>query len=205
MCDPLTTGLILTAGSKGIDAYNTNRMLKAQDAEIARGIIQNSQEQRNADRRVNEQLASMSADSGEVDRATSLADFQAALRRGKDATETGLDATIGGDRFVERAGNARGRIQTAGQDMAERLATMTGLLRQRQREGSEQGRVRVDLAGTQDNINANQYLAQLRASSKRKNPWLDLASGLMGAYGSAVALRPPAVASGAAHSLGVPA
>lgn len=179
-----------TAAGTGLQAYNTNRTLHAQDAQIARGILQNRKEREGAAQRVNQQIASMAADTGERDRGQSLADFQEALRRDRGSIETGLDATLGGDRFVERAGDATVNLRTAGQEMADRLATITGLLQQRQREGNERGRTAVDLQGIERNIDMNDYLARLRAASERNNPWVDAAGGLLKAYGSALAMKP---------------
>ena len=193
MCDPLTTGLIISGIGTGAGAVNTNRTLRRQDRQAARGIEQQSAKQREANQRVRDQIASLEGDTGEADRAASLEDFRNALRADKTSTEAGLDNTlgIGGERFVQRAGAGKEQLNTAGQSMAERLATISGTLRQRQREGSEFGRLGVDLTALSNDAAAADYLTRLRIANERNNPFIDAGAGLLQGYGEALSQRVP--------------
>lgn len=192
MCTGAEVGLIISAVGAGASAINTQQSLKRQDRQAAAGILRQSREQEAADRRVREHVAGLEQSTDVAERGAALADFQQALRQGRDATETGLTGTqVGGERFVERAGQAAERLKTGGQAMAERLAIIDGVLRQRTREGLETGRVGVDLTGIGGNIDMEDYLMRLRMAGERPNPWVDLAAGLAQSVGGGMATRTP--------------
>ena len=61
------------------------------------------------------------------------------------------------------------------------MARIDAPAQQRQREGVADARVAMELDQIGRRSRADDYLAQLRLRGVQRNPWIDLASGLMGA------------------------
>lgn len=193
MCDPVTAGLILTGVSGGATVLNNNAALRRADRETARGIRNNAASQREANDRVNEQISDLAANTGEAERAASLEDFQNALRSGRDATDASLSPVVNAsDRFVQGQGDARAAVRTDGEEQAQRLSVIDGILRQRINEGQDIGRTGSDLNRIKGNIDAEQFLSRLRASEQRPNMAVDLLAGIGKGIGSGLALKVPA-------------
>ena len=192
MCDPVTAGLIITAVAGGVSTVNQQRALKKQDREVARGIREQGEIQRESNRRVNEQIDELAGATGEAEQAAALSDFQQAIRSGREQTEGSTQDVVGAsDRFAERVGDARASVRGEGQEQAERLSVIDGILRQRIGEGQDIGRTESDLTALRNTSNAADFLTRLRASEIRPNPWVDLAAGIAGGVGSGMAMRPP--------------
>ena len=204
MCDPVTAGLILTAGAgMGSTALNVRNANK-QDSIAAAGIRKNADSQAEANRRVLEQVNDIAQNTGEQERTASLEDFQRALRAGRDRTEGSLQPQIGANpRFAESVSAGKTDLRKRGDELAERLSIIDGILRQRMNENLDVGRTRSDLNAIGANISADDFLTRLRIQGQQVNPWvaglLDVAKGV----GSGLAMKAPGgAATGAPKIVG---
>lgn len=189
MCDPVTAGLILTAASGGASAINNNNALKRQDRQAAAGIRNTAREQTAANQRVNQQIQDIGANTGEAERSAALGDFQNALRTNRGATEGSQQDVAGAsDRFAERVGAGREAVRGEGQDQAERLSVIDGILRQRIGEGQDIGRTGADINAIKNNISAEDFLTKLRVAGERPNQLVDFLAGVGKGVGSGMVM-----------------
>lgn len=192
MCDPVTTGIILTGVSGGASLINNQNTLKRQDRQAAAGIRKNAANQREANSRVNEQIDTLGANSGEAETSDALAAFQNALRSARPETEGSVQDVPGASqRFAERVGQGRASVAADGDAQAERLSIIDGILRQRINEGRGISRTGSDINAIGADISAEDFLTRLRVNSERNNPVVDLLAGIGKGVGSGIALKAP--------------
>lgn len=193
MCDPVT-GLILAASAAGGQAFVQDRNLKKQDKIAAQGILKQGESQAEANQRVLQQINDIGANTGEEERANSLADFQAALRAGRGGTQGSLQTVAGANpRFAESVESGRAQLQNRGDEMAERLSTIEGILRQRMNEQLDVGQTQADLRGIEANSAADDFLTRLRIQGQQVNPWVSAALDFVKGAGTGAALKAPKV------------
>ena len=189
MCDPVTVGLILTAAGGGTKAINQQISLGRQDKVTARGIREQGELQRTADKSINEQIADIASSTGETERAEALEGFLNTLRGSQELTGAEVDPLgLGGQRFAERVGTGEARTRAAGTERAGRLSVVDAAGRQRVGEAGRVAATATGLDELQRQSQARDFITRLRVASKRPNPLVDaLGSTLQGA-GSIVAL-----------------
>ena len=123
MCDPVTIGLILTAVGGGTKAINQQIALRRQDKATARGIREQGELQRGADKSINEQIADIASSTGEAERGEALEGFLNTLRESQELTGAEVDPlALGGQRFAERVEGGEARTRAAGTERAGRLS-----------------------------------------------------------------------------------
>jgi hypothetical protein len=150
----------------GAQVYNQNQAIRRQDQQAAQGIQQQGRLQRQADERVGQEISQLEASNAEGERAQRLGDYMDTLRRNARAAEN-----VQG--YGERAAGLLSRIDAAGM--------------QRQREGFGYGHLASDLGQIGRASAGDQFINDLRVRSIRRNPWVDMASGVaMSAAGGMV-------------------
>ena len=189
MCDPVTLGLILTTVGGGTKAINQQVSLRRQDKATARGIREQGELQRGADKSVNEQIADIASSTGETERAEALEGFLNTLRGSQELTGAEVDPLgLGGQRFAERVGGGEARTRAAGTSRAGRLSVVDAAGRQRVGEAGRVAATATGLDEIQRQSQARDFITKLRIASKRPNPLVNaLGTALQGA-GSVVSL-----------------
>jgi len=189
MCDPVTLGLILTAAGGGTKAINQQVSLSRQDRAAARGIREQGELQRTADKSVNEQIADIAASTGETERAEALEGFLNTLRGSQELTGAEVDPLgLGGQRFAERVEGGEARTRAAGTERAGRLARIDAPGRQRVREAGRVAETATGLDEIQRQSQARDFITKLRIASKRPNPLVNALGTTLQGAGSVVAL-----------------
>lgn len=178
MCTGAELALIATAASTATKAVNANQAMRRQDEQLARGIREQSRLQREANQRVGEQIEDIEGSTGAAERAESLAGFQNALRR-SDESATGAigggDAAVGAanPRFAERVSQGEAQVRGDALARAGRLARIDAPTFQRMNENARFGRAVTDIGEIGRQSDAADFIARLRASEERPNPWID--------------------------------
>lgn len=197
MCTGAELALIATAASTATKAVNANQAMRRQDRELARGIREQSQLQREANQRIDEQVQDIAGSTGAEERAQSLAGFQDALRR---SDESATDA-IGGagaalpaanPRFAERVSQGEAEVRGDALSRAGRLSRIDAPRFQRMNEGSRFGRTATDVNEIGRQSDAADFIARLRASEQQPNPWIDALADIVRGGASVYALSPGA-------------
>jgi hypothetical protein len=192
MCDPVTAGLLISAVGGGASAINNDQALRRKDKQAAAGIRANSQRQGEANTRVNEQIDEIAANTGEAERTASLSDFQNALRSSADSRDGSLQGVSGAnDRFAERVSQGKQAVTTRGNDKAQNLSIIDGILRQRQNEGINVGRTGSDLSEIGRQVSAEDFLTRLRVQGEQPNGLINALAGIAQGVGNGLTARGP--------------
>lgn len=89
------------------------------------------------------------------------------------------------ERFAEDVTGARAGVSERAGGRAGLLSKIDAPIRQRQREAVGQGQLAADVAGFQDRSQSEDFLARLRASEQRNNPFIDIGADLLGTVATA--------------------
>jgi len=202
--DPVTIGTVVSGLGGVAQLVNSQRALRNQDREVARGIAARSLLQREAGDRVRQQIQEFSASSPEAERRQQNDAFIAALRKAK-AADGGADFDATGavsDRFTADVGQARANAVTEGRNLSGQLAAVDAPGLQRQREARGIADTATDLNTIGDRANSLDFLTQLRAAQAgRTNPWVDALGTGMQAFGQTYAMRAPKDFNGLGNSI----
>jgi hypothetical protein len=187
MCTGLELALI--AGSTGLSVANQQGAKRQQERIASDALRRNSLLNKEAGRRVSDEVQRVadSGPEGEVQDAN--ADFMAALKRAR--VEEGGDALAGAgsDRFSDDLDLARTAAGAEGKRTADILARIDAPQLQRQREGASLNRAATDLQLIGDRGQGGDFLDQLRMARAQPNAGIDALASLGGAYGTARAGR----------------
>lgn len=179
--------LLLTAASAGTSYINTRNTAKAQDNQAATAIRNQSAKQRAADAKVNAEVSKLQGSSSADEKAKRMADYSAQLRRNKAVQSGGLAPAIGSQTFRDDAAAASDQVQSEGMATADLMARMDAPGMQRQGEAFGFGHLGTDIDMVRRESQGQSFIDDLRLRAIRRNPWLDLASGVMsgaaGAFG----------------------
>lgn len=193
MCEPTTVGLIISAVSGAASAKQSHDVESRRDKEAARGIRLQSENEQQANARINEQIAEIEADTGAQERASALADFQGALRTSRGATEGSLEPVSGAsERFAERVGAGKTALAAEGGEKAQRLSIIDGILRQRLNESAAFGRTASDINAIRGNVAGDDFLTRLRVASQRPNAGASAFLDILGGVGAGLSQQPSA-------------
>lgn len=190
--EALWIGAALAAAGAGVNEANNRRTARKQDREIARGIRENAEKQREANKRLNEVIDRTESSSAEPYRAQRMS----SLNRMAQAKRAQALASL------EQTGNisdaAKGYGANAAGNAMDYAGTLSGLMSvidaagdQRLGEQNVKRDANMDLARLDSDINQNTFLSQLRAQRHRNNPWLSIAGAALSGAGSAYASRNP--------------
>lgn len=192
MCTGVELGLLLTAAGTGTSAANKLISAGRQDKATALGIQKQGDIQREANLKINEQIADIAQSTPEAERASALEGFINTLRSTAGTTGGAADPlALGGQRFAERVASGEKVTRKRGLETAGILSRIDAPLRQRTREQGRVGGTALALDELGQRSSAESFISQLHAASKRPNPIIEaLAQAAKGA-GSIVALKPP--------------
>lgn len=203
MCDPVTLGLLLTAGSGGASAVNQNQALRRQDRQAAEGIRRQGEISRRAGQRVDDQISDVAGATGEEQKDQALNGFLNVLRASRGATEGALNPVAAASpRFAERVSAGKADLTALGENRADLLSRIDGPLRLRQSEGDDFRRTAGDLGELRRQSSAEDFLTRLRVSEERPNEFIEALAGVGKGVGSVLTLGaggPLAIGSGGAN------
>ena len=192
---PAIIGLL----SAGAQVYEGRRVERKQDNQLAESIRNRGRKQAEADKRVNEELATLEASRSDDARRERLAQYLTTLQQGKRVQQGGMMPAIGSAAFQSDMAASREAGDAMARDTAGLEARIDAPGMQRQQEGFGFGRLATDINRIQREDRGNAYIDELRLRAIRRNPWLDAAAKVgMGYAGSALG----AAASGGSAAAG---
>jgi hypothetical protein len=200
MCTGAEIGLILAATGTGVGAINQQGAMRKQDRSAARGVREQAEFQRQANARMQQELAGLQQSGPQPEQAQSMDAYMNALRAAQPGVEAGFQApgTVN-PRFAELVSGQRQDMGGIAGGTARDMSVMDAAMLQRLREGQSQNRAVSDLGRIGGDAAGADYLNRLRTASIRPNPWVGAAGSIMQGVGSAMAMMPPkAAAAGAA-------
>jgi len=181
MCDPISLALLAT--SIGAKTINTRQTFRRKDREIARGIREKGKIGRESAARTEGEIQNLAKSDPEAERAESLASFVDALREGKEETIPGVEGA--NQRFAEDVAAARSGVAGDASTRAGLLSRIDAPVEQRRGEAVKRGRLASDTRMFADRGASAEFLAQLRASEQRNNPFVDAIASIAGGVASA--------------------
>ncbi|KKL80380.1 hypothetical protein LCGC14_2005320 [marine sediment metagenome] len=181
MCDPVSLGLM--AASVIGKTINTRQTFRRKDREIARGIREKGKIGRESAARTEGEIQNLAKSDPEAERAESLASFVDALREGKEETIPGVEGA--NQRFAEDVAAARSGVAGDASTRAGLLSRIDAPVEQRRGEAVKRGRLASDTRMFADRGASAEFLAQLRASEQRNNPFVDAIASIAGGVASA--------------------
>lgn len=192
--------LALTAASAGAQYYNTQKTAKRTDNALADQIRNQSAKQRQADAKVNAEVADLAQSRSDEHRAQSLDSYMDVLRKGRGKLEAGLTPTVGSDVFKAGSANAAQDVQDFAGDRAGLMARIDAPTLQRQDEAFGYGRLGTDIDLIKREAAGQNWLDSLRVKrASQRNAGLDALSSLLGgAAGAAGSMGTGAAAAGGA-------
>jgi hypothetical protein len=190
MCEPVTTGLIISALSGGGQAINQNQALRRKDKQAAEGIRRQGDIQSDSNARVGEQIEDIASSTGQSEKAQSLEGFLNAIRAAKGDTEGALSSPIAAanPRFAEQVAGGKAGIAKAGAEQSGRLSRIDAPRFQRINEGARIGRTGSDLSEQARRSTAEDFLTRLRVASETPNDLVSALTTVGKGVGSAVTL-----------------
>lgn len=173
--------LALAAASAGAQYYNTTQTNKRTDNALAGQIRNQGEKQKQADAKVNEEVASLQKSRSEESRVKSLDSYMDTLRKGRGKLEAGLTPNIGSDAFrADSAAAAQGVEDFAG-DRAGLMARIDAPTMQRQQEAFGYGNLGTDLNLISREASGQNFLDELRVKrASQRNAGLDALSAFLG-------------------------
>ncbi|PZS88143.1 hypothetical protein [Stenotrophomonas maltophilia] len=180
---PIAIALAGTAAQQA----ETQRVERKQDQETARGLLNQSRRQQEADRRVNDEIAQLETSTADAARNDRLGQYLQQLQRGRKQAVAGLEGPIGGATFQADAGAARAGADNAAATTAGLMSRIDAPQLQRQQEAFGYGKLATDLDMEARASRGQQFIDQLRLRQIRRRPEVDLLAGLATAAGGSMA------------------
>lgn len=177
--------LALAAASAGLQYSNTRSVQKQQDGQAAAAIRSQGAKQKDADARVDEEVKKMQASTADDERRQRLADYMTTIQRSKAGMTEGLAPQVGSDAFKADAAGAAEGVQKYAGDQAALMARVDAPQMQRQGEGFGFGNLATDVGLIQRGSRGQAFIDELRMRAIRRNPYTDLAAGVLGGASSA--------------------
>ncbi len=177
---------IMAAGALAQQSEN-ERVVRKQDEATAQGLLSQSRRQQEADRRVNDEVATVAASTAADERAQRLGQYMTQLQRGRRQAVAGLETPIGGATFQADTGTARAGADAAAQNTAGLMARIDAPQLQRQGEAFGYGRLATDIDMAARESRGQQFIDQMRLRAIRRRPEVDLLAGLASSAGGAMA------------------
>jgi len=175
-------GIGLLLASAAAKHYNDRQVAKKQDNILAGQIRQQGVRQQEADQAIAEAMRERAAQGAENERDAIGGQYLDQVRAAQANAQRGLGQVGAVSRaYQQDANDAALGIGDYGARTADLMARIDAPGRQRQREGFADARVAMELDQIGRRSRADDYLANLRLRGVQRNPWIDLASSLMGA------------------------
>lgn len=172
---------LLTAGGAGLSYYNGRQTAKRQDNIVAGQIRQQGARQQEANRAIADAMQQRAGQGADDERASIGSQYLDQVRNAQANAQRGLGqvGAVSGA-YQQDANNAALGIGDYGTRTAGLMARMDAPAQQRQREGISDARTAMDLDQIGRRSRSDDYLAHLRLQGTQRDPWMDLASSLMG-------------------------
>jgi len=177
-----------TVAAAVVDTYNTKNTARKQDNALANKERMDAFSKSLASQRVN-QLVNKTKQSSPVQiKNQDLGQYLNTIRRGWQATTGGL-ASKGknSSAYDQAAADAASGISNYATTRAGNIAAVQAPMQQRQQEAIDRSNAGMDLNSIAERQKMQDFLANLRISSIHRNPWLDILSSGLKAYGGAKA------------------
>lgn len=191
MCDPVVTPLILSAVAGGAKAINTRQTGRRQDRALAAGIRRQGEIGRESAGRVQKEITSLAASDPEAEKAEAIQGFMNTLRENQDLVSEAVPGVPGASaRFAEDVSGAGAGVRARAGGRAGLLSKIDAPVRQRQREAVGRGRLGADIGQLAERSEAEDFLARLRASEQRNNPFIDIGADILSGFATGGATLP---------------
>jgi hypothetical protein len=182
MVDPVSIGL--SVGAAGLGALNSYRTADKQDKIMKLILERRARQQEELDRMIMGEVGMQRSETPEAERAEAMNEFVGQLR----ATRAAQPSSYGARGQVStRETQGMDELQAGLGQFAGREADITARLdapgRMRQNQALRTGRLGTGLREQTRKMESSDFLDQLRLSRARRNPWLDLASSVLGGIG----------------------
>lgn len=193
---------IIMAASAAIQYKNTTDTQKREDNALATQIRNQGSKQKEADAKVNEEVAKLKASRSDDERQKALTGYLDTLRGGKAQLEKGLTPDFGSATFQADAAKSAQGVEQFGADRAGLMSRVDASLDQRRGEGYDYGRLDTDLGLIGREARGQDFLDQLAVQkASRRNAGLDALSAFLGGAAGGVSSM-GAGATGAANGAG---
>lgn len=171
------------AAAAAMQAHNTAKTAKRQDNQLAESIRSQSKLQREQDARVNEEVQKLGNSTMEESRAKRMDQFMQQLGRNRAGVTASLTPQFGSDAFVADSNAAAEGVLAEAGDTAGLLARMDAPGMQRQGEANSFGHLATDTDLLKRRSQGQQFIDDIRLRAIRRNPYIDLGAGILGAVG----------------------
>lgn len=168
----------IMAAATAAQVANSERTARKQDRQAAEGIRRQGRLQQQADERVNQQVSDLEGSSSQQARADRQAQYMDTLRRNRASLEGGLTPGVGSETFRDDSARAVEGVHDFAGRSAGLMSRMDAPGMQRQQESFGYGRTATDLGMIGRESAGDRFLDELRLRAIRRNPWVDMASGI---------------------------
>ncbi len=177
-------GAIIALAAAAASQYNTQQTAKKQDNALAIDLTNQGRKQKEADSKVNAEVAKLQGSTADASRRKSLDDYTQTLMRGRKNTDAGLTQSIGSGAFQADQAAAVQGVDAYGAHNADLMSRIDAPVMQRQGEAFDYGHLGTDLELVKRQAAGQEFLDKLRYSRIQRNPWIDAAAAGASAYGS---------------------
>lgn len=179
--------LALAAAAAGTQYYNTQHTLQQQDNAAAAQLRQQGKRQQEADAKVNELIQKTASSNPDSEKADILGKYMQQMQaNGGNATQGLGQVGKVSDAYTTAANNAALGIGDYGKHVAGLLSRIDAPVAQRRGEAIDAANFESDINRIKRFSAGDDFLAKLKYDRIRRNPYLDLAAGLMGGASSAM-------------------
>lgn len=174
---------VIAAVGAGAQYYNTERTEEKQDKQLAESIRGQTAKQREADARVNEEVAKLEQSTAAEERANRLQTYLDTVTRNRRDVQGNLTPLIGSGEFQGDAARTAEALDAYGGREAGLASRIDAPLLQRQGEGFGYGHLATDLSRIGRDVAGQRFIDQINLGRIKRNPWID--AGASAASGAA--------------------
>ncbi len=175
---PFDWRMLLTTLSQAAPVIAQQRAYNRQQQEFMGTRAKAREANRAAQEGIAEQIARVATETPEAERERQLGEYTTALRRTRGRGDPSEAPLVGSDRYTEDRAAASAASRAEAQGLAGNYADIDAANLMRRGQGLSQRRTANDIASLQSALELEDYVARLRASRQRVNPWITLLSGL---------------------------
>lgn len=179
--------LALMAASTAATAYNAKQTGDKADNQAASGIRQQAANQAEVNSRLNKTIGDVGKSTLAPVRDATTKNYLNQVQTSLAQANAGLNQRGISQQFDEMAGGAANDAKDYGDNAAKLLGTIDAAGMQRQNEGNQFGKLGQDLSIMEGNIKGDAFLNEMKMRGIKRNPYIDLAAGLMSSGAGAAA------------------
>lgn len=180
---------VIAAAGTAVQVQTTRRAQADQNAAMAAGMQDTREKQKEADKRVDQEIGALETSDAEDERKASMDRFMEVLRNAKRSTSGDVSMPGASDRYGEDVAMSQAGIQNFGEQVAGTLSRINGQTQQRMTEARGFDRAATDIGGIAKDADTAMYLARLRAGGISPNAWAQAAGQLATGVGTGMASR----------------